>query len=231
MDEQTRQLIVLGREHYQAREYDKSLVYLEEVVKTQRNLADVWDMLGVMYALSNRLELARKSFEEAVKINPAYTDAALNLAVTLNDLGRYDEAKQVYRNAMARSKTDSTQADKFVRGKIANMHASVGAAYAGAAMWAEAITEYRKALELCPTFNDLRTRLAAVMRDSGDLAGAERELVAVRDGNGRYVPGRIALGLTLFMQGKRAEAEKEWAEVLALEPANKQAKFYLQNSK
>jgi tetratricopeptide (TPR) repeat protein len=231
MDEETRQLIALGREHYQAREYDKALSYLEEVVKTQRGAADVWDMLGVMYALTNRLELARKSFEEAIKINPAYTDAALNLAVTLNDLGRYEEARAVYRSTMSRAKTDPSMPDRFVRGKIANMHASVGAAYAGTGMYHESIAEYRKALDLCPTFNDLRTKLAAVLRDSGDLVAAERELVVVKDGSPRYVPARLALGLTLFMQGKRADAEKEWAEVLAIEPENKQAKFYLQNSK
>ena len=39
---------------------------------------------------------AQRAFEAALRLNPAYTEAALNLAVIYNDMGKYREAKEVY---------------------------------------------------------------------------------------------------------------------------------------
>ena len=43
---------------------------------------------------------------QPLTINPRYTDAALNLAVTLNDLGRYVEAREVYSRAIETSRAE-----------------------------------------------------------------------------------------------------------------------------
>ena len=91
--------------------------------------ADVYDMLGVIYHQEGRLAEAEQMFNEALRINPAYTEAALNLVVTWNDLGKYAEAKAIYERAMATSKREPRELDPFAKGKIANMHAEVGAAY------------------------------------------------------------------------------------------------------
>ena len=43
---------------------------------------------------------AQNAFEHALAINPGYTEAALNLAVLYNDLGKYTEAKVAYARAL-----------------------------------------------------------------------------------------------------------------------------------
>jgi tetratricopeptide (TPR) repeat protein len=228
MDERLRRLITLGREHYQAREFEKAERYLAQVIQEHRGFADIFNMLGVIYHDQGRFQLAQECFEEALKINPNYTEAALNLAVTYNDLGKYQQAREVYTKTIARSRAEPRSLDPFARGKIANMHADLGAAYAGVGFYPEAVREYQKALELCPTFIDLRTRLANVFRDMGDFAGALREFEIVKTTNPRYLPARVSLGVTLFSLGKREEAIKEWEAALALEPDHKPAKVYLQ---
>jgi tetratricopeptide (TPR) repeat protein len=231
MEERVRQLIALGREHYAAKEFDQAEKYLEEVTREQPNVADVWCMLGVIRHSTNRLNYAREAFEKALAINPSYTDAALNLSVTLNELGQFAESREIYSKAIARTKSEPQRVDRFVRGKIANMHAGVGAAYAGVGMYAEAAAEYRKAVDLCPTFHDLRTRLAAVYRDMGDLPAARKELEEVRTQAPDYLAARLALGLTLHMQGDKTAAQTEWQFVLDRDAGNKTARFYLQMSK
>ena len=70
------------------------------------------------------------------------------------------------------------------------MHARVADAYAGLGMNEEAAREYRKALELCPTFVDIRTKLAATLRDLGDKEAAVQEYQLVKQQAPKYLPAR-----------------------------------------
>jgi len=227
MDEDLRRLLGLGREHYAAHDWDAAEKVLGEVVAQHHGFADVWNMLGVIWHGKSQLSDAEHAFEQALGLNPGYTEAALNLAVTYNDLGKYAEAREVYGKAIQRTRSAPRSLDPFVKGKLANMHADLGAAYAAHGLHPEAVREYHSALELCPTFGDLRTRLALVLRDSGDTETAARELEIVKTTQPRYLPARLALGTTLSMLGRRDEAIREWEAVLHDEPEHKAARLYL----
>ena len=163
-----RDLVVRGREHYTAREYDKAESCLTEVLKENLAYADVYDMLGVIYHQSGRLAEAEGMFRRALEINPAYTEAALNLAVTYNDLGKYREAKDVYQRAMTASRNAPRNLDPFARGKIANMHADVGGAYHAVALYEDAMAECRAVLEMAPDNKSAQMYLAMLEPKPGD---------------------------------------------------------------
>src|SRR5687767_2989585 len=146
MDDRTKQLLTLGREHYTRGEFDKAEHYFKQVLERNVSAADVFNMLGVIYHDRGHFEDAQAAFEEALDINPYYTEAALNLAVTYNDLGRYDEAKHVYRGALAQGERCVGGVTPFVKGKIANLHAEVAQAYIDAGLLSEAMHELRKAV-------------------------------------------------------------------------------------
>jgi len=228
LEEHDKQLLALGREHYSHKEYDKAETYLSEFIQKNRSFPDVFNMLGVIYHERGRLLQAQQMFEEALKLNPNYTEAALNLAVTYNDLGKYEQAREVYSKIVATSRAQPRLLDPFARGKIANMHADVGSAYADFGFYEEAVAEYRKALDLCPTFVDIRTKLAMTYRDMGKPEHAVREFDEVKSQNPHYLPARIHLGVTLYSLGRVEDAIREWNEVLAIDPENKSARVYLQ---
>src|SRR5450432_118921 len=96
MDEHTKQLLLLGREHYQKREFDKAEALLRQVLDKNDRLADVHDMLGVICHTRGNFAQAEHHFERALNINPSYTEAALNLAVTYNDRGKHEAARKIY---------------------------------------------------------------------------------------------------------------------------------------
>ncbi len=227
MDEHTKQLLLLGREHYQRRELDKADHLLTQVVEQDDRLADVHDMLGVICHARGNLAQAEHHFERALAINPGYTEAALNLAVTYNDRGKYEASRQVYARIRGPSSGQSTGLDPFARGKIANMHAEIAQAYADAGLVREAITEYEKAVGLCPQFADLRARLGALLRDVNDLQRAREQYEAAVEARPAYVPARIQLGVTLLAMGDAPAATSQWRRVLDIEPENVRAKMYL----
>ena len=110
-----KQAVALGREHYEKREYDKAERHLCDVIAPGgHRYADIHNMMGVIHHDRGRLEAARESFKRALEINPSYTEAALNLAVTYNDLGQYELAQQVYRGAIHRD-ARGQQRDRPVR--------------------------------------------------------------------------------------------------------------------
>jgi tetratricopeptide (TPR) repeat protein len=220
-------LVARGRAHYAAGEHAEAIACLTEALRENAAYADVHDMLGVMYHQQGRLTDAEEMFRQALRLNPAYTEAALNLTVTLNDLGQYGEAQAVYEQAMRAVKHAPRELDPFVRGKIANMHAELGAAYRAVGAHDDSLREYRRALALCPTFADVRTELAKTLQEAGDLDGAIRELELVRAESPRWVPALLHLGLAYRAAGRAAEAADQWRAALAVDPGNRAAKLYM----
>ncbi len=227
MDERLKERLLLGREHYAKREYDKAEQLLREVLEQDDRFADVHDMLGVIaHARGNFLQ-AEHHFERALAINPGYTEAALNLAVTYNDRGKYESAREVYTRIKGKPTGTLSAIDPFARGKLANMHADLATAYADLGLAREAIVELEKAVLLCPQFADLRTRLGNLLREAKDLERAREHFDAAVAARPNYVPARVQLGVTLLSLGELGGAEEQWRKVLEIEPDNTQAKMYL----
>lgn len=227
MNERVKQLLVLGREHYAKREFEKAEQMLRMVLEEEDRYADVHDMLGVIAHSRGNFLVAERHFERALEINPAYTEAALNLAVTYNDRGKYEKARDVYSRIKVGPHGTPQGLDPFARGKIANMHADVGQAYHDAGLVREAIREYEKATTLCPHFADLQTKLGTLLREINDLTGARSHYEAALQTKPNYVPARLQLGVILLALGEANAAEEHWKHVISLEPENSQAKMYL----
>jgi tetratricopeptide (TPR) repeat protein len=227
MDEHVRQLLLEGRELYSKGEYEQAGKLLEQVLLQDDRFADAHDMLGVIDHQAGRLADAEKHFERALALNPNYTEAALNLAVTYNDRGKFDDARKIYARIKERPSGDTTALDPFARGKLANMHAALGEAYNDANMTGEAIFEYEKAVRLCPEFADLRTRLATLLRQTGELTRAREHYEAAIRARPGFVQARILLGVTLLALGDLDKAEAAWNIALEHDPDSISAKGYL----
>lgn len=226
MDDHLKDLLRLGREHFEKREFSQAENVFQEVLARCDRFPDVFDMLGVMAHARGNYALAEQHFERAVSLNPNYTEAQLNLMVTYNDLGKYESARAIYARIRHR-KDGAPSIDSFARGKIANMHAEVSQAYLDAGMPEGAVVELQRAVALCPDFADLRTRLATLYRDNGEPERAKDELMQVLSRTPAYVPARVALGALLLREGEFEAAIRELESALALDSDNKSAQMYL----
>ncbi|HLM72964.1 MAG TPA: tetratricopeptide repeat protein [Polyangiaceae bacterium] len=227
MDARLKSLLVLGKEHYERREFDRAEQAFHEVLALGGDhFADVHNMLAFILHDRGDLKGAEEHFKRAVEINPRYIEAHLNLAVTYSDLGRYEDAHVVYERIRELEGNDKAIAP-LVRGKIANMHAELAQAYIDAGCRTEAIGELKKAVELCPTFADLHMKLGNLHRDGGNLPMAREHYATACTVNPKFVPARVLLGVTLLAIGHTEEAVAEWKAALAIDPSNKNAQMYL----
>lgn len=200
---------------------------LAAIVNDHPNFADVHNELGLLHHELGDFQKAAAAFGRALEINPAYTEAALNLAITWNDLGRYDDARRVCESAQQARDSRENSLHPAAAGRIANLHAEIADIYADLGRLKDAIRAYREALAVGPLFHDVRLRLANTLQLAGDKEAAVAELEQVVRDAPEQVNARVALGLAYFSAGRRDEAVACWREVVGRDPEHGRARMYL----
>jgi tetratricopeptide (TPR) repeat protein len=226
--EHVHETYLLARKLYEKENFPEAERLLEKLSAEAPFFADVFNKLGVIYHQRGAFGRASKAFEKALELNPHYTEAALNLAVTYNNLGRYEKASAAFQNAARYTQTGTGALDPFIRGKLANQHADLADIYFDLGLLAEAIEEYRKAVNLGPKFADLRTKLAVALREKGDFDAALVEFQEALKVNSKYVPAYLHLGVTYYMRGLIDRAVLVWKTALKASPNDKSVQVYLE---
>jgi tetratricopeptide (TPR) repeat protein len=133
MPDEIKELYDHGKELFEKGDYVGAEGLLREVLKHNPRYADVLNKLGVITCLKGSLKEASEFFEEALRLNPLYTEAALNLTVTYNEMGLPDKAIEVVerasKSAAAIEPGSARPMDPFVAGKLANEHYKLGNLY------------------------------------------------------------------------------------------------------
>jgi len=217
--------ISLGKDLLRAKEYDKAESIFLKILK-KHQLADVYNALGLVYADQVKFNFAEIAFKKALSINPNYMEAALNLSVVYNNLGLGKKSKEIYQKLKSYGAKSRGAMDPMLMARLANLHAEVGDLYHSVGENKLAIKAYEQAVDLCPHFIDIQTKLATVLRESGQSAKALKIFNKTKKSAGKFAPYWIALGVTHYAKNKRKEAKKAWAKALSIEPRNSVAKAY-----
>jgi tetratricopeptide (TPR) repeat protein len=217
-----------GREHFDQGEIDPALEAFASLLQTRENFADIHYMVGVLFERKGDLDAAAESLRKAIRLNPSYAEALLALATVYERRGDYDRSRELASRAVQVSRADPGRLDSTTRGKLANLQASVGDAYAEVGDRREAIEAYRKALDRCPEFHDIRHRLGATLRDAGLPHQAAIEFKRVLRANPRLIESRVQLGLTYYSLGRATDALAEWEQVADHEPDRGDVQMYMQ---
>lgn len=223
----TDQLIAKGKECLAQNDYVGAIAALRDASEREPAYADVRHLLGLALGLAGQPEAALEEFDRAVTLNPSYVEAHLNRAITLNDLGRYDEAREAFRLAWDSDHSAGRPFSRSVSARLANMHMELGDLYADLGSYSEAAAQYRSATSLRSDFLDIRTKLARSLMELGDLRAATDELNAVLSENPEYVDARVNLGLVYYRAGQYDAATSEWRACLQRVPDHAKARAFL----
>lgn len=221
------QLIRRGKEAFDHRDYAAALTDFQEVLRRNPRFADIQHLSGLCLSFLGHPDEALVAFEEAIALNERYVEAHINRAITLNELGRFNEGREAFAHAARLENEAGGRFPAAVAARLAIAHGSLGDLYMGAAATAEAVQQYRAALEIRPLFHDIRVKLAQALLAEGDLSSAAAELRTVLASNPRALAARLNLGLVHFRAGDTAAAQREWEIARAQQPADAQVRAYL----
>jgi tetratricopeptide (TPR) repeat protein len=134
----------------------------------------------------------------------------LNRAIVLNDLNRHDEASECFYRASALDLRDSRAFPSHMGNQLTNAHARTGDLYMTADRPEEAAREYAAAVEVRPSFLDLRFKLIEAYMDLEMLGEARTHLENILVANPNFAGARVRLGALSGRLGDSDRARQEW---------------------
>jgi tetratricopeptide (TPR) repeat protein len=221
-------LIRLGKSAFSESDCMRAERYLLEALDGGADYPDIYYTLGLIDHQRGNYRRAVERFGQAVSLNPGYTEALLSLSITLNDMGRYDEARDAYdRAAEILSRGGGSPGENLFRGRIANLHKELGELYLALGQHDDAIREFRHALSVAPGYPDLRVRLVTALREAGRTDEARNEVDAFLAESPENAAALIQKGILHYLAGEKGRAHSAWEEALYKEPLNKIVQVYL----
>ncbi len=206
--------------------FDAAEKLIRAAISDHGHLANMYNLLGLVFHKQSRFIEALDEFRRASQINPTYVEASLNLAATLCDLSRYEEAREIFNNVQSQTNPTKRQPD-LVLGRLANLHAAAGKLYQQSNMPADAIREYRKALSLFGRMPDVRLSLARLCMQIGQLDKAQTELEELVRLHPEVAEARTWLGVVYLKLGRSDSARDQWLKVQQTDPNELISRAYL----
>ena len=213
------------------REFDKAESLIRDKMNRDPDSPDGYYLMGVWHYFQGQLAQTVENLKRALDIDPHHTDAAICLSVLYNDVGKYDDAKNVFEQANQSVAHRRPGTELGVDRKFAVKHLELADLYFRYRRYEEAIEEYAKAAVLDPTALDIRIRLAKAYAKKGFVTRAMQELQQLKAEHERFIPARLQLGLLHYSQGNLLDAELEWETVKEIDPNNREAIAYLDMAK
>ncbi len=209
--------LLIARDNYQ-----EALKLLLGVVDAHSNMADYYQLLGVVYHHMGEFSNAVESYEQALDLNPNYTQALLNLTVLLNDLGQYDKASEIFHRIEA-VRSDGQELDGYIKGKIANAFAETAHMFVELGQYEEAISRFRHALEIKNDMVDVKCSLADVYIHTDHMIKAIAELEEARKLNPHFTKVFRMLGVAYYKTGNTNKAVDLWKQAIEMDPEDEVA--------
>jgi tetratricopeptide (TPR) repeat protein len=148
-----------------------AIAEFEKAIRSPHVTAETYNALASLYIKKQQFVAAEELCRKALAMDPARPDVYLNLARVYNAQRASDKALEAVRAALPQGR--EFPATDYYRGLQADLAVERGAAYTAKKLYARAVEEYARALDLDPRRAVIHRRLAEVYRQQGDPARAE----------------------------------------------------------
>jgi tetratricopeptide (TPR) repeat protein len=214
---------------------DEARSLAEEALALEPGFADLWLTL----ARTQPLAESRGTVERALELNPSYGEALLHRAAFSASLGDFETARELAEKGLASHVRLNTSESKEAVRKLEESDPSAveallalrpldpavqglmddGDLWGLRREWEKADEAYAAAIELAPSFADLRCRRAQTLMELGELDQAEEELRHALTANPRYAEAQAIYGVLCRRLDREEEARKWFSLALESDPA------------
>ncbi|MES2306147.1 MAG: tetratricopeptide repeat protein [Gemmatimonadota bacterium] len=220
-------LLETARARFANRDYYGALLCLDDVEGSGRAYADVYHLRGLSLSLLDRPDEALEAFDSALALNGRYVEAHLHRGLVLNQVGRNEEAAAAFAAAAASEGPPVAGVPAHLASRLANEHAHLGELYADGGLLADAVREYRRAVDLGPAFLDIRLRLSRLLIEVGNPLEAREILEKILGDRPDWIDARVQLGLARYLAGDTAGARDIWRAAQDVRPDVERVAAYL----
>lgn len=161
-------LHMLGLICYQTQRPQLAAAHIGKALSINPRNADYLNNHGLALQASQQFEAAHKSFQQALSLQPKDLGIQLNLANTLLELGRFDEAIPYYRRLLRTSHRED------IRAALVHCLSAAGNIAHQKGQFSQAETAFKEAVVLTPQDASLHYNLANAQRELGKLTEAEQ---------------------------------------------------------
>jgi tetratricopeptide (TPR) repeat protein len=165
------------------------------------------NMLGTVLGESGRYDEAAAHFAKAIRIQPDFFEALINMGITLSLQGKSAEAIDFYDRALAVDPPMSAKA-----------HVQLAQALLQQDRKGDALKQLYRASELAPGDVDIRSNLGLMLSRQGRAAEAVEQLNEALRLNPNSAEAHNNLGLALLRSGKAEESILQFSTAIRLKP-------------
>jgi predicted O-linked N-acetylglucosamine transferase (SPINDLY family) len=227
----------------------EALDQIDPIIQDNSNDAVLFNIRGACYAHIGEPIMAIKQYEKAVEIDPNYSEAYSNLAITLQELGELEKALKNFEKAFSLKpeKMATANAISSILSEINDpnisinyykkiielspalyiVHFNLGIAYQELNFIDKAINSYKEAINLNPEFSDAYLNLGLIYEDSGMLDDSLNSLERAIEIDPDNSVALNNLGITLKSLGRVDDAIKSFEKAIDIEPDNPLGHFNL----
>lgn len=220
-------LLQEARVYYQKRNFRMLEPMLQQFLAANPQSPEIYHMQANVYLNKGQFTKAINSFKQALTLDPTFVESSVGLSVLLNDLGKYDEAKQVYQEAEKFVDRQKEQIDPTINERLATKHEEIADLYVQTRRYSEAIEQLHLAQVLSQRKAEICLRIADLYTKLGQDSRAIKELKTLIALHPQFIAAKLRLGLVLYGLNKLTEAVDQWESVLLRDPMNPEAQKYL----
>ena len=216
-------LLEEAKDYFRQGQYKIAEQLLGRLILNNSKDPEVYHMLATIYYDRGQFSKAIRTFRRALEIDPTFTDASVGLSIILNDLGRYEEGKQVFLEAERILQQRKQQNDPYLEEKIATKHQELADLYLQSHRPKEALEQLLKAQKISSRRAEISLRIADCYLQ---ISEEEKAIITLKNlirDYPNFLTARMRLANVYYQSGKVAEATHMWESVLARNPQHEEA--------
>jgi len=200
------QALAIAISHHQAGRFAEAEGIYRQLLSANRNHLRVLDLLSYLCLQTARPAVAQALLQRAIELDPTQPTYRSNLGEALRRLGKYEQAVEAYRAALA------------IDSSIAAVHSNLGIALAESGQIQEAIASFHKAVELAPDYADAWCNLSNAYNEAAmdeQALSAAEQAVAMCPAS---AVNHNTLAVALAAVGRYPEAIAAYRRATSLNP-------------